>query len=93
MVFLEKVYENAIVYELTRAGFAVQQQTPVRVYYHGELVGYYFADLMVGGKVIVELKSGKALSPEHKAQLLNYLKATDIEIGLLLNFGLRYARQ
>ncbi len=85
--FLEKVYENAMVYELTRAGFAVQQQIPVRVYYHGELVGYYSADLMVGGKVIVELKSGKALSPEHEAQLLNYLKATDIEVGLLLNFG------
>lgn len=60
---------------------------PIRAYYHGELVGYYVADLMVGGKVIVELKSGKALSPEYEAQLLNYLKATDIEVGLLLNFG------
>jgi len=85
--FLEKVYENALVHELTRAGLAVQQQMPIRVYYDGLLVGDYFADLVVAGKVIVELKAAEAVCPEHEAQLLNYLKATEMEIGLLLNFG------
>jgi GxxExxY protein len=85
--FLEKVYENALAHELTRAGLAVQQQMPIRVYYDGLSVGDYFADLVVEGKIIVELKAAEALRPEHEAQLLNYLKATEIEVGLLLNFG------
>lgn len=63
------------------------QQAPIKVYYDGHLVGEYFADLLVNGKVIVELKAAEGLAPEHDAQLLNYLKATDIEVGLLLNFG------
>jgi len=85
--FLEKVYENALAHELTRAGLAVKQHMPVHVYYGEQLVGDYFADLVVEGKVIVELKAAEALRPEHEAQLLNYLKATEMEVGLLLNFG------
>ncbi|GIV69802.1 GxxExxY protein [Caldilinea sp.] len=85
--FLEKVYENALAHELGRQGLSVRQQTPIQVYYEGRLVGDYFADLMVAEKVIVELKAAEALRPEHEAQLLNYLKATEIEVGLLLNFG------
>jgi GxxExxY protein len=81
------VYENALAHELTRAGLAVKQQMPVHVYYGEQLVGDYFADLVVEGKVIVELKAAEALRPEHEAQLLNYLKATEMEVGLLLNFG------
>jgi GxxExxY protein len=85
--FLEKVYENALAHELGKMDLAVQQQMPIQVTYDGLLVGEYFADLVVGGKVIVELKAAEALRPEHEAQLLNYLKATEMEIGLLLNFG------
>ncbi len=85
--FLEKMYENALVHELTSRGFSVQQQAPIKVYYDGLLVGEYFADLIVAGCVIVELKAAEALHPEHEAQLLNYLKATNMEVGLLLNFG------
>jgi len=85
--FLEKVYENALAYELARQGLEVRQQWPIRVYYDGHLMGEYFADLLVGSRVIVELKAVENLCPEHEAQLLNYLKATEIEVGLLLNFG------
>ncbi|MDW8145405.1 MAG: GxxExxY protein [Roseiflexaceae bacterium] len=85
--FLEKVYENALAHELTSQGFSVQQQAPIKVYDDGRLVGEYFADLIVAGCVIVELKAVKSLHPEHDAQLLNYLKATEMEVGLLLNFG------
>jgi GxxExxY protein len=85
--FLEKVYENALVHELTKLGLKVCQQVPIKVYYDGQLVGEYFADLVVEGCVIVEIKAAEGLRPEHAAQLLNYLKATEIEVGLLLNFG------
>lgn len=85
--FLEKVYENALVHELTKLGLAVSQQMPIKVYYDGQLVGEYFADLVVEGCVIVEIKAAESLHPAHTAQLVNYLKATDIEVGLLLNFG------
>ena len=85
--FLEKVYENALVYELTKLGLKVCQQMPIKVYYAGQLVGEYFADLVVEGCVIVEIKAAESLHPAHAAQLLNYLKATEIEVGLLLNFG------
>ena len=85
--FLEKVYENALVHELTKLGFEVRQQMPIQVYYDGQLVGKYFADLVVNGCVIVEIKAAEGLRPEHAAQLLNYLKATETEVGLLLNFG------
>jgi GxxExxY protein len=85
--FLEKVYENAMVLTLRRQGLDVWQQKAIRVYYEDSLVGEYFADLLVAQKVIVELKAGESLSPAHEAQLMNYLKATELEVGLLLNFG------
>lgn len=85
--FLEKVYENAMLIELKKSGVAAVAQKNIKVYYEGEEVGDYFADILVADKVIVELKSAKQLAAEHEAQLLNYLKATDIEVGLLINFG------
>lgn len=85
--FLEKVYENAMVLELRQMGLTVEVQKKIEVYYNGEIVGEYFADLVVEGKVIVELKAARALADEHEAQLLNYLRATPYEVGLLLNFG------
>jgi GxxExxY protein len=85
--FLEKVYENALVLTLRKWGLSVGQQVPVKVYFENDLVGEYFADLIVGGCVILELKSAEGLALAHEAQLLNYLRATDIEVGLLLNFG------
>lgn len=85
--FLEKVYENALLIELTNSGLRVDRQKPINVYYENQLVGEYFADLIVDDKVIIELKAAEALIEEHELQLINYLKATDIEVGLLLNFG------
>jgi len=85
--FLEKVYENALLFELTKAGLFVEKQKPIKVYYEDKLVGEYFADLMVENKIILELKAVESLIEEHELQLINYLKATDIELGLLLNFG------
>jgi GxxExxY protein len=85
--FLEKVYQNAMVLELRRIGVEVEPNAPTHVYYEGVQVGEYYADLLVSRCVIVELKAADALCDEHHAQLLNYLKATDIEVGLLLNFG------
>lgn len=85
--FLEKVYENALVIELRGAGLDVKQQHPITVVYKGEIIGEYFADLVVEDKVIVELKSVSALDPAHEVQLVHYLKATGLEVGLLINFG------
>ncbi|HEY7545256.1 MAG TPA: GxxExxY protein [Blastocatellia bacterium] len=85
--FLEKVYENALLIELRGMGLATRHQQPIKVYYGEELVGEYFADIVVEEIVILELKAADAICEEHEAQLLNYLKATEIEIGLLLNFG------
>ncbi len=85
--FLEKVYENAMMIELRKSGLKCRQQQGVVVYYDNEEVGYYSADIIVENKIIVELKAAEAISPEHEAQLVNYLRATDIEVGLLLNFG------
>jgi GxxExxY protein len=85
--FLEKVYANALLVELKKAGINAVAQSPIRVSYEGEVVGEYFADILVDDKVIVEIKAAKHLAPEHEAQLLNYLKATALEVGLLLNFG------
>jgi len=85
--FLEKVYEKALKYELEKAGLHVERQKPINVYYETELVGEYFADLLVENKVIIELKAAEAICEEHENQLINYLKATKIEVGLLLNFG------
>lgn len=85
--FLEKVYENAMMIELQNSGLTVLKQAAIEVFYDGQLVGNYLADLLVNDSVIVELKAAEVLAPEHEAQLLNYLKATPFEIGLLFNFG------
>ena len=85
--FLEKVYENAMRLELDKMGLFCTAQQSIDVYYDGEKVGLYYADLIVSDCVIVELKAAAGLAPEHEAQLTNYLKATNIEVGLLLNFG------
>ena len=85
--FNEGVYENSLAIELRNAGLKVAQQHEVDVFYHGEKVGTYFTDLIVNDVVLLELKSVKCLVDEHEAQLLNYLKATRIEVGLILNFG------
>ena len=85
--FLEKVYENAMVIECQKEGIPVAAQAPISVLYDGKIIGEYFADLLVDDRVIVEIKASKMLAPENEAQLLNYLKATKIEVGLLLNFG------
>jgi len=87
--FLEKVYENAMVYELQANKLTVVKQQKINVYYRGIVMGEYFADLVVNDKVIVELKATSRLLPQHEAQLLNYLRATQYEVGLLLNFGPR----
>ena len=85
--FLEKVYENALAYELNKRGLGIQQQAPIKVYYDELLVGQYFADLLVEDAIIIELKAAEGIAEEHEAQLLNYLKATEIDVGLILNFG------
>ncbi len=85
--FLESVYESAMEIVLKEFGLFVERQKDIPVYFRGQNLGVYRADLVVDGKVIVELKAVKAIAPEHEAQLLNYLKATDIEVGLLINFG------
>ena len=85
--FLEKVYANALKIELEKRGLKVDQEFEIKVYYGGQVVGEYFADLIVANSVIVEIKATKSLAQEHEAQLLNYLKATPYEVGLLINFG------
>ncbi len=85
--FLEKVYQNALAIEIQKAGMNVQQEHPIAVYYENIIVGEYFADLVVDEKIILELKAVKELSPAHETQLVNYLKATGVEVGLLINFG------
>ena len=85
--FLEKVYENALVYELRKGGLAVSQQHPLKVRYDGMVVGEYFVDLLVERVVLVELKVAQAIDEIHRAQCLNYLKASGLYLCLLLNFG------
>jgi GxxExxY protein len=85
--FLEKVYENALRIELEKVGFRVKQQEPINVMYDGQIVGEYYADLWVDERVVVELKAALALAREHEVQLVNYLTATGINDGLLINFG------
>ncbi|MDY6969223.1 MAG: GxxExxY protein [Spirochaetota bacterium] len=85
--FLESVYENALFIVLQEYGFEVDCQKDISVYFRGKIIGKFKADLIVNNKVIVELKAAKNIVPEHEAQILNYLRATDIEVGLLLNFG------
>lgn len=85
--FLEKVYENALIRELTTRGIKAESQVPMTVRYKGEPVGDYYADIVVEGTVILELKSVEKLKGIHEAQLLNYLKATGCKVGLLVNFS------
>jgi len=85
--FLEKVYEHAMLIELNKNGLKAISQYPIKVNYDGVSVGEYFADIIVEDKVIIELKASANLVPENILQLQNYLKATNIEVGLLLNFG------
>jgi GxxExxY protein len=85
--FLEKVYHNAMLIELQKAGMSVESQKRIKVYYQAREIGEYFADIIVNDSVILELKAAEALVHEHELQLINYLKATCIEVGLLLNFG------
>ena len=85
--FLEKVYENAMAVELESEGIAFRRQAPLKVMYRGQVVGEYFADLLVGDRVVCELKAEERLSSSHELQLVNYLVATGIDTGLLINFG------
>jgi GxxExxY protein len=85
--FLEKVYQNAMYLELQSRGFKVEAQKQIKVYFKKQLVGEYYSDLLVEDKVIIELKATELLMNIHVAQIMNYLKATPIEVGLLLNFG------
>jgi GxxExxY protein len=85
--FLEAVYQNALVIVLREKGLRVESEFPLSVSFHGQKIGSYYADLYVESKVIVELKAISALAEVHKAQLINYLKATGTDVGLLVNFG------
>jgi GxxExxY protein len=85
--FLERVYQNAMFFALQKVGLRVEAQRRIKVYYQGQEVGEYYADLIVNDLVILELKATNTLLSEHECQLINYLKATEVEIGLLLNFG------
>ena len=85
--FLEQVYQNALLIELQEAGLEVTAQAPIEVLYREQVVGIYRADLLVNGLVILELKAVENLVEAHEVQLVNYLRATDIEVGLLVNFG------
>lgn len=85
--FLESVYEKALLVALTDVGLQADSQVPLKVVYRNRVVGDFYADIVVEGTVLLELKAVKALAPEHIAQVLNYLKATGIEVGLLVNFG------
>jgi GxxExxY protein len=87
--FLEKVYENALAIELRKRGHEIAQQVSIDVYYEGAVVGEYKADLLVDKLVLCELNAARTLMQEHEAQLLNYLKATPYEVGLLLNYGIK----
>ncbi len=85
--FLESVYEKSLLIELAKEGIRADSQRPVSVYYDGQKVGIFFADILVEGEIIIELKSVRQLAPAHEVQLVNYLTATKLDIGLLLNFG------
>ncbi|MGA2094326.1 MAG: GxxExxY protein [Sedimentisphaerales bacterium] len=85
--FIEKVYKNALAVELQEKGLKCSVEVPLRVLYHGKTVGDYAADMIVDDKIIVEVKAVSDLSPIHEVQLVNYLKATGLQIGLLINFG------
>lgn len=85
--FIESVYHNAMTVEIVRSGLSVEVEKPIAVFYGADIIGKFEADLVVEQRVIVELKAKEKLHPAHEAQLTNYLRATDVEIGLLFNFG------
>jgi GxxExxY protein len=85
--FLESVHEQALAFALVQAGMKVERQVAVLVWFHGHQIGDFRADVLVEGKVLLELKAARTIDQAHEKQLLNYLRATDIEVGLLLNFG------
>lgn len=85
--FLESVYQKALTHELQKAGLAVECEVPIKVTYEGLDVGVFYADILVNHQVILEIKAVEQLAPAHEAQLVNYLTATEQEVGLLLNFG------
>ena len=85
--FVEKVYENALCVELGKCGFDFKQQYPIKVKYNNSVVGEFVCDILIDNSIILEVKATGSLLPIHDAQLMNYLKATGIRIGLLLNFG------
>lgn len=85
--FSEKVYENAMMIKLTQKQLPSIQQAPINVHFEDQLVGEYSADIFIDNKIIVELKAVTALSKAHEVQLINYLKATNTKVGLLINFG------
>ena len=85
--FLEKVYQNSMFFELKSRGFFVEAQKQIIVYFKGVQVGEYYADLVINNLIIVELKAAETLAPEHECQLINYLRGTEMEVGLLYNFG------
>ncbi len=85
--FSEKVYKRVFAIALRESGFKVDEQVAIKVYYHGQVVGEFFADMVVNDVILLELKSVDTIIDEHEAQLLNYLKATEIEVGYVLNFG------
>lgn len=85
--FLEKVYENALMILFQREGIQAEQQAPIKVYFDGKVVGDYVADILIENKIIIELKSVEKIINAHKAQVLNYLSATGVHLGIILNFG------
>ena len=85
--FLEKIYEKSLVIELESAGLKTETQKPIKVFYKNNLVGDFYSDIIVNDKVIIEIKAVETLIKEHEFQLINYLKASEYETGLLLNFG------
>ena len=87
--FLESVCEGGMEIALKQAGLRVERQVPIHIWFRGHQIGIFYADLLVEGLIILELKSARAFDPAHEAQLLNYLRSTNIEVGLLFNFGLK----
>ena len=85
--FFEKVYENALVIVLNKAGFLIKQQAPVAIMFDGKVIGEYIADVLVDNKIVLELKAVSELSSIHEVQLVNFLKASGLRVGLLINFG------
>ena len=85
--FLESVYQSALLWELQKSGFKAEAETPISVHYDGQLVGAFSADVLINSSLIVELKASQSLAKAHEVQLVNYLVATGLDEGLLLNFG------